>query len=72
MPRRVHHRAGCALAVFMPFAWQGPQQEFVRRTPDPFPSPPRIFVAPTTETLGDHSGSARSRRSRAQTASTPA
>ncbi|MCO6004396.1 hypothetical protein NE236_05320 [Actinoallomurus purpureus] len=25
----VEHQAGCALAVFMPYAWQGPRQEFV-------------------------------------------
>ncbi|MFL6056270.1 MAG: hypothetical protein ACJ72W_25725 [Actinoallomurus sp.] len=25
----VEHQAGCALAVFMPYAWQGPNQEFV-------------------------------------------
>lgn len=25
----VEHQAGCALAVFMPYTWQGPQQEFV-------------------------------------------
>ncbi|MCO5968031.1 hypothetical protein [Actinoallomurus soli] len=25
----VEHQSGCALAVFMPFAWQGPAQEFV-------------------------------------------